>query len=202
MKFSTCLLALLAFSIAAPSASAQTRLDLGAGVDASVGTGIRANATASATATATTTEQERTGLLKNQFGMEIRSAAEVTTEEDLDAFEENLLVADSSIADADSSQKGVGISYWHEGRFLVFIPVKIQSRTEARAGESNEVVIKTEMPWWSFLVSGLAGVQKKVQEELTANDQFSADVLASSDAHARARALEAIASAHANASAK
>jgi len=202
MKFSTLVLALLVAAAASvPTVYAQTGLqvDVGSGIKANTGSGS-ASTTQGGTIrinTGSKKEEERSGLLKNALGIEVRSSADVMSDEDLDSYEENLLVTNASVADADSSNKRVGVAYWHEGRLLWVFPVKVQSRTDVEIGEEENLSISTDMPWWSFLVSGLGNVKSKVEAALMSNGQFTADVLAASDAKARARALEAIASAHA-----
>jgi hypothetical protein len=201
MKMSKLMLALLlTLSIATPAA-AQLRIDVGAGATSSAQGGtIRLNAdgSVSATGSTATTTVELEGLPRNSLGAEIRTAADVVTDDDLDAYEDNLIVIDSAVADADSSNKRVAISYWHDGRFLGIFPVRVQSRTEAEIGEEETLTVTTDMPWWSFLVFGIGNVQGDVQMELQANGQFSSNVLNKEDPNARARALEAILNAHAS----
>jgi hypothetical protein len=59
------------------------------------------------------------------------------------------------------------------------------------------LTVRTDVPWWAFLVFGLGDVRGDVQYELLSNGQFTADVLDKENALARARALEVIVSAHA-----
>lgn len=198
MTFSkfTIILALV-FGLTAPSAFAQVNVNLGANASTSLDGGtFRVNTDGSVEA-----QVERSGLKQNTAGVEIRNSADVATEDDLDAYEENLLVVNSSIADADSSNKRVALSYWHEGKFLGLFKVKVESRTNAEIGEEDVLTVRTDVPWWAFLVFGLGDVEGDVQYELMSNGQFTADVLDRDNAVARARALEVIASAHAKVSA-
>lgn len=190
----------LAFLMTTP-AFAQIRIDAGLGATSSASGGtIRLNADGSITATSATgtSNNQLEGLPRNSAGVEIRTAEDVVTDDDLNIFEENLLIINEHVADADSSRKRVAVSYWHQGRFLGIFPVKVQSRTEAEIGDEDILTVTTEVPWWSFLVFGLGNVQGDVQVALQADGEFSANVLNREDAPARARALEAIASAHAS----
>lgn len=190
----------LAFLMTTP-AFAQIRIDAGLGATSSASGGtIRLNADGSITATSATgtSNNQLEGLPRNSAGVEIRTAGDVVTDDDLNIFEENLLIINEHVADADSSRKRVAVSYWHQGRFLGIFPVKVQSRTEAEIGDEDILTVTTEVPWWSFLVFGLGNVQGDVQVALQADGEFSANVLNREDAPARARALEAIASAHAS----
>jgi hypothetical protein len=183
----------LSFGLMVPSAFAQVNVNLGAQASSSQNGGtIRVNADGSVGA-----QTERSGLKENGAGVEIRASADVVTDDDLDAYEENLLVVNSSIADADSSNKRVAVSYWHEGKFLGIFKVRVESRTNAEIGEEDVLTVRTDVPWWAFLVFGLGNVEGDVQYELMSNGQFSADVLDTDNAFARARALEVIISAHA-----
>lgn len=193
-------LAVLMFGLFVTPSFAQININVGGGASGSASGGtLRLNADGSVTASSNGTSSPQVeGLPRNASGVEIKTAADVATSDDLDAYEDNLLVLDERVADADSSNKRVAISYWHEGRFLGIFPVKVQSRTEAEIGEEDTLTVTTEVPWWSFLVFGLGNVQGDVQIALQANGEFSANVLARDDANARARALEAITSAHAS----
>lgn len=189
--------ALLVTLFAAAPAAAQIRIDADAGARANLeGSTVRLSADGSVSQNASTTERE--GLPRNAAGIEIRAAAQVYTDEDLNAYEENLLVVNRNVADADSSNSRVAVSYWHEGRFLGLFKVKVESRTTAEIGDEDVLTVRTDMPWWSFLVFGLGNVQGDVQYALQSDGEFSKNVLAREDAQARARALEAIMTAHAN----
>lgn len=186
----------LSFVLVTPAYAQGLKIDLGAGATTSASGGtIRLNASGSAGVKATTTELE--GMTRNSLGAEIKTAGDVITDDDLNAFEENLLIVNHDVADADSSNKRVAVSYWHEGRFLGIFKVRVQSRTTAEIGEEDTLTVTTEMPWWGFLVWGMGDVQGDVGLALQSDGQFSANVLNREDANARARALEAIASAHA-----
>ncbi len=183
----------LVFGLIAPTAFAQVNVNLGTNASTSANGGtFRVNADGSVG-----TQMERSGLKENTAGVEIRASADVMTEDDLDAYEENILVVNSSVKDADSSNKRVAVSYMHEGKFLGLFKVKVESRTSAEIGEEDVLTVRTDVPWWAFLVFGLGDVEGNVQYELMSNGQFSADVLDREDAIARARAIETIISAHA-----
>lgn len=189
---------LIMFAVVVP-AHAQLRVNVGAGATSSVqGETLKLNADGSVSATAQASSTASVeGMPRNSLGAEIRTALDVITEDDLDAFEENILVLNPKIEDADSSNKRVAVSYWHEGRFLGIFPVKVQSRTDAEIGEEDTLTVTTHVPWWSFLVFGMGNVQGDVQVKLQSEGQFSSDVLNREDAAARARAIETIVSAHA-----
>jgi hypothetical protein len=184
---------MLSFGLVVPTAFAQVNVNLSGSASTSANGGtFRINTDGSIGENV-----ERSGLKTNAKGVEIRSASDVMIEDDLDAYEENILVVNSAVADADSSNKRVAVSYWHEGKFLGIFKVKVESRTNAEIGEEDTLTVRTDMPWWAFLVFGLGNVQGDVQYDIMSNDQFSADVLDTENAVARARALDVIISAHA-----
>lgn len=184
---------ILSFVLLTPSAFAQVKVNLSGTASSSASGGtFKINTDGSIGS-----PRESSGLTTNAKGAEIRSSADVTTQDDLDAFEENILIVNSAIADADSSNKRVAVSYWHEGKFLGLFKVKVEARTDAEIGEEDTLTVTTDMPWWAFLVFGLGDVQGDVQYDIMSNDQFSADVLDIENATARARALDVIIAAHA-----
>lgn len=187
----------LAFLLTSSPTYAQSGLDVG--VHASVGS-LGADGSLKATVTSTTTS-ERMSLLKNALGAEIRSSADVATDDDLDAYEENLLAIDARLTDADSSNSRVAVAYKHHGRLLWLFPVTIESRTTIEIGTEDTLTIGTKAPWWSGLVADYGGIREQVELELMADGTFTTNVLASEDPKARAAALEAMAAAHARAAA-
>lgn len=185
---------IISFALFTPSVFAQVGVNLGAHASTSSKGTFKVNTDGSIGAKV---QHESSGLTTNALGAEVRASSDVQTEEDLDAYEENLLVVNSAVKDADSSNKRVGVSYWHEGKFLGLFKVKVEARTDAVIGEEDTLTVTTNMPWWAFLVFGLGDVRGDVQYEIMSHDEFSAQVLDRENAVARARAIETIVTAHA-----
>jgi len=206
--FKTVFVLVLMSAFIAPTVHAQVgaQVEVGGGASAGVGNGASVDATTGVKAGATTSSpvqlREETGVPKNALGVEIRSSADVITNADLNAYENTILLTDSNIEDADSSSKQVSVAYWHPGRFLGIFALDIRSETKVTHDDESTITIKTHMPWWSFLVTGLGNVASSVQTELLASADFSANASASDNSQARARALEAIVAAHAHVSKK
>lgn len=174
-----------AAAIALPASAQGIGLDLGAGGSVS-GSGASLDVRGSTSASLVDGERAATGT-------QVRAAAQVATDAELSVYRENLKVEDERVADARAEEDGsVVVEYFHDGRLLGIIPVKVRSTTELTAGERG-VEARTSMPWWNFLVTGTGSVAAEVDDALDA----SVSAQAAAGAAAKAQLIEAAADAHA-----
>jgi hypothetical protein len=213
-----CLLALAGVAVLPLGTHAAYDSSAGATGSANMGTGANAGATIDVGASATinqTNEDASTssdttqgtsgsanltgGLQSNGLGIEIISSTQVSSDADLEVFSDNLKVRDEGVADSNAQAAGsADLSYYHRGHLFGLIPIKVKARTWVTTNENGTVQVNTTMPWWSAFVTGTGKVRSEVDGRLASSETLSADVRASADAAARARVLEAIASAHAS----
>lgn len=190
--------------------SGTTTINVGGGADDSGdtpddsdATGTPSQGSAGDDANTTTSGSGSVNLRTNALGIAITGSAQVTTDEDLQIYQENLRTEDSGFANADlDSDEDVDVAYWHEGKFLGLFPVKVESHTVVAMGSDGNVNVETHMPWWNFFVTGTGSVAADVDSELESSSMIENDFKMGGSAGAKARILEAVANAHASARAQ
>ncbi len=211
-----CLLALAGVAVLPLAASAA--YDSSAGVTGSVNVGgsasgtsagveVGADADSSVRSDDTSTDDSGTtsgsagltgGLRTNALGIEVVSSGQVQTAGDLEVFSENMRERDENIANANARAAGsADLTYYHKGKLFGLFPVKVKTQTWVTSETDGTVSVNTTLPWWSGFVTGTGKVRSEVDAALANSASLSADMQASADAAARARILDAIASAHA-----
>jgi hypothetical protein len=132
----------------------------------------------------------------------ITTNAHAETDADFEAYVENAKTEDSHVESADVDEDGsVDVAYQHEGKILGVFPVTVTSHTSVSSDANGNVVTHVNLPWWSFLVSGLDDIRANVMAALSANADVKANVNAQTNAAARLSLVKAFVSALSNASA-
>lgn len=161
------------------------------------------------TATSSDTDSDasattRTDLRVNALGIAVMTSAQVESDADLEVMSENMRVENESFAGAETKSDGkVSVEYYHNGHLFGLFPVKVKSHTTVEEDADGEVVVTTRMPWWNFFVTGTGNVAADVDSELSGSSaSLESNFSASAEASARARIIEAVASAHAEVAAE
>ncbi len=125
---------------------------------------------------------------------------DVATNKDIVEFTTALQQQNPDLAGASAvkEENKVVVEYYHNGKFLGFMSVRVKAKTTIESDDSGVVRVATRMPWWNFLVTGTGKVGKAIDGELAASGQVMMDTKIPS-ATARARVIEAITNAHARA---
>ena len=140
------------------------------------------------------------GLEDNGLGVEILTSGQVNSDADLETFSENLRIRDTQILDANADASGsADLTYYHPGRLFGIFPVQVEARTWVSTNQDGELEANTTLPWWGVFVTGTGQVRTQVDSTLEESTAVAANLRAGADASARARVLEAIANAHAQA---
>lgn len=130
----------------------------------------------------------------------VMTSVDVSDESDLARYQTSLQGSDSYFAEADlSGEERVDVAYYHDGRLFGFIPMKVKSHTVISTNDEGQVIVQTTLPWWSMFVSGTNGVAADVDARLAASGSVASDMKLGGSAPAKARILEAVAEAHAQA---
>lgn len=133
--------------------------------------------------------------------LSITASSQVKTDADLTLFGESIKTEDARVADVKAESEGeVSVDYYHPGRLFGIFPIQVKSETRAMLAEDGAAKVETHMPWWNFFVIGTDDTSTMIDESLSASTQFSTDLKMEADASARARLIEAIVKAHADAS--
>jgi len=209
MTIKTLVAVLLLSSLALPASAASLYGDMSGTTTINVGAGAGPGAEATTsppqadaedTVTSDTDVSTRIELRANDRGVVITGSGQVATDADLEVYRENLRVEDTAFVDATlDGEDTVDVAYYHDGKLFGLIPVKVKSSTSVTTGSNGEVVIKTRMPWWNIFVTGTNTTAADIDETLTTSSMIESDFKLGVDAAARARILEAIANAHAQA---
>lgn len=173
------------------SGTATATLDAAVGADGDTATSSNVDSDASVTS--------RTDLRVNALGIAVMTSAQVTSDSDLEVMSENMRVENESFAGAMAESDGtVSVEYYHSGHLFGLFPVKVKSNTIVEEDTNGDLVVKTRMPWWNFFVTGTGNVASGVDSELSGSSvSLENNFSASAEASARARIIEAVASAHA-----
>ncbi len=175
-------------------------IDLDASVSGDAATGTEAEDTSDTNETNAGTDGS---LRVNALGIPVLTSAQVTTDADLELFRENMRLEDKNVAAVNlDSEEEVTVEYWHKGHLLGLFPVSIKSTTSVMEGSDGRATVQTRMPWWNLFVTGTGRIGSSVDSSLGGSTTLQGDFGLSADAAARARVLEAIARAHAQASTK
>lgn len=134
----------------------------------------------------------------NAAGVTVVSASQVETEADLAVFSANVAVNNDAVSDVridseENTELVVSVSYEHEGEFLGFIPVTVTSTTvvDARA-DVSEIEVRSQLPWWSFLVTGVSHTQAELESQIRSNAVVQANASVNASAQAQAEIAEAV----------
>ena len=184
-----------------------TKVDAGVNVNASSTTNANVNAGVNSTTSvesesrsnASSSSSNGTARLEtNSSGIEILLPTQVTTEEDLNVYQENTISTDKKVAEIDTDiENGVAVEYKHPGKLFGVINVEVNSKTTVEAGSDGKLKTETTFPWWSSMVRGLGDIRAQVDG--TIQSQF-ANVMTNGTTEAvlKARLIDAIIEAHAN----
>ena len=97
--------------------------------------------------------------------------ATITGDPDFDLYVKSVTSAEAQVSEVDVDEDGaVEVAYEHEGKLFGFIPVMVTSRTSVTAESNGQARVHARLPWWSFLVSGISGVQSGVETSLNAKE--------------------------------
>lgn len=173
-----------AASLTADAGTMAQAIDIGVDMDASVGaTG--------------TPSQSAAG---DDAGTSLMTSIEVTSDTDLARYEEELRTSDAYFAEAHLETDGKAeVAYYHDGHFFGIIPVKVKSHTEIATNDDGQVTVTTRMPWWNMFVTGTTNVGATIDSRLAGSGTLASDIKMGGNAAAKARILEAVAQAHAQA---
>jgi hypothetical protein len=128
----------------------------------------------------------------------VRSAVNVSTEEELAAYGESLRSYDEHIDQVEANVDGdVVLTYYHPVRLFGVIPLQAKTKTVVSVNNNGLLEAKTHLPWWSFLATGTGSVASSIDAVLANSGEVLTDMKLEGNATARARVLEAIAEAHA-----
>ncbi len=119
---------------------------------------------------------------------------------DFSTYAETVMNADSRVASVNAGEDdSVAVEYWHDGKLFGLFPVKVKSETRAALAVNGSADVETHMPWWNFMVMGTGSAGAMVDEELSTSAMVAADLKMAENAAARARIVDAIIAAHADA---
>lgn len=128
------------------------------------------------------------------------TSVDVASDEDLERYETSMQGSDSYFAEANfASESEYDIAYYHDGRLFGFIPMKVKSHTKISTNDEGQVIVQTRLPWWNMFVTGTSDVAADVDSRLAASGSVANDMKLGGSAAAKARILEAVAQAHAQA---
>ena len=187
------MLALTAMVTGPALAEAEYRMGMEATADSAIDTvHTLASTTMDAGANVMTEADVETGVSAD-VSVEVTTAAQVDSEEDLEVFVAHMQSENAQLrhveteSDADGDAE-VEVTYEHQGKFLGLFPVTISSHTFVEAGDDIEV--DSRLSWWGFLVT-----QKNYNEaEIESAIRSNTSVMVSSDtsAHMRAQLAETV----------
>jgi hypothetical protein len=128
--------------------------------------------------------------------------AGVGNEEELAAYKD-ALEANAYIEEAEASLHGqVAVTYAHPATLFGIFPVSVKSRTTVKINDGGLVEAKTRMPWWSIFAAETESLAASIDAELANSGEIITNMKLAGNAAARARVLEAVATAHARALAR
>lgn len=144
------------------------------------------------------TESDTNSALKiNALGIAVTSSSQVKSDADLEIFSSNVSVEKEKVdkvkikSDEDGESK-VEVVYKHNGKLLGFIPITLKSTTSVEANSDSEIVVKTRMPWWSFLVGKVDYSETDIESKIKNNEIVKANAKVNASAEAKAKVVEAI----------
>jgi len=143
-------------------------------------------------------QSESNTMLKiNSSGVAITSASQVNSDEDLEVFSsnvssENNLVSDVQIESENDGTSEVEVMYKHAGRLFGIFPIMVTTKTVVETKADGEVEVKSQRPWYSFLVSGESYSQSEVESRIKNNSTVKANATVNASASAKAQIAEAI----------
>jgi|SRR3989344_5738237 len=129
--------------------------------------------------------------------IEVGSSLQVNSDADLEIFSENIVAENDGVAKVKISSEGeeesqVIVFYKQHGKLFGFIPVTIRSKTVVESDRDSEVIVKSSLSWWGFLVAkadyNKAELESKIRDNLVVRENIKVDASAS----AKARVAEAV----------
>ncbi len=174
-------------NVNATSSSGSGGAGINMGVGATTSAGARSGTTSGNSGTV------RTEFRTNPAGIIVISAAQVSSQADLEVFIENAPLNNENVAKVDmSADDRMVVEYRHHGRLFGIFPVTVKSKTSVSAEEDGSLMVETRLPWWSGFVTGVGKTRAAVEERLNASTSLEAAFSASASAEARARAAEEV----------
>lgn len=204
---------MLFMSVALAPVVSFAAIDVSAGSDASVDSGTDVNATLSdsiieievgvgATSTASSTEEEveantDASFRLNASGVAILSASEVRSEADLEVYAENLAASEERVDEVVVDQDAEGdtrvlVHYEHDGKLFGVMPVTVTSTTKVTFLANGEIKAESDLPWWSFMVTGVNHASNEIESRVLDNPTVMASAEAELSASTKAHVAEAI----------
>lgn len=134
-------------------------------------------------------------------GNPILFPTQVSTEEQLEVFQDNLMIIDSDIKDIsnDVDMNGnveVAVAYRHGGLMLNFLPVSYTSTTQISSNEDNinaGPIVDTTLSFWGMLVSpDQANETERVQNRISNNQVIRSNIGANATPQDIAETIDAV----------
>ncbi len=132
-------------------------------------------------------------LKANALGITVRNASQVSSDDDLSVFAENIRAQDAHVALVDTSADGqVAVEYIHRAHFLILFPITITSRTTVSATNDGSVAVHTTLPWWRIFVSGIGDISSTIDTTLATSASLKAAVHAHASANEKAEVAQEV----------
>lgn len=132
----------------------------------------------------------------NTAGLAVVSSTQVTSEEDLEIFSENIARRDSNVSDinvrSNDKEIEVVVAYKHRGKFLGFIPVRVRSSTDVAVKADEKIEVESRLSWWSFLVANKDYNKSELESQIKNNANIKANAKVDATAAGKANIIEAI----------
>jgi len=196
-------------AVVAGEATANLDSEVDTNVDAKIDAGVDANTNVDTSAKAESSADSNSNLKINSSGVAVITAAQVSSESDLETFSANASSKNKAVAKVDinsdnNGESEVKVIYRHKGKFLGFIPVTIKSTVVVEAKADAEAEVRSNLSWWSFLVAGKNYAKADLESRIKSNATIKANARVDASAQAKAQVAEAViaeVTAHANAQA-
>ncbi|MFA7216579.1 MAG: hypothetical protein WC095_01185 [Candidatus Paceibacterota bacterium] len=176
----------------------DTDTNVGTSVDTDNDGKVMVDTSSGSTSNQVKAESDTNSALKiNTLGIAITSSSQVKSDADLEIFSSNVSVEKEKVdkveikSDEDGESK-VEVVYKHRGRLLGFIPITLKSTTSVEANSDSEIVVKTRMPWWSFLVGKVDYSKTDIESKIKNNETVKANAKANASAESKAKVVEAV----------
>lgn len=110
----------------------------------------------------------------------------------------NISSINKEVANVDVNSKNpekteVKIMYKHKGKLLWFIPVTVKSTTTVDMQKDSAIEVKSNLPWWSFLITGENYNRANLESSIKNNTIVQAGVNTNINASAQSKAKVALA---------
>jgi len=172
------------------SASANTRANTG------TSTSVRQNEEMQANTNTRSQNGMSASFLVNALGIAVTSSSQVESDTDLEIFAENIRVEKNGAArvevSSNNDESRVEVIYTHRGKFLGLIPINLRSTTEVIARADSEAEVRSNLPWWSFLVANKNYSKADIESRIKNNTAIQANATMDASAHTKARLAEAV----------